>query len=114
MIGNVEVVVPVIVPEQLSVAVGGVMVLTGAHEEFMADKFAVFGTGAVKSLIVTCCDCVVVLPLPSLYVQVIVVFALIGILTELVAVIVPAQLSVAVGAVKEVTAQEELIAAKLG
>ncbi len=48
-----------------------------------------------------------------MYVQIIVVFAVIGRPTELDAVIVPAQLSVAVGGINEVSAQDELIAGKL-
>ena len=106
-------VVPIIFPEQLSEAVGGVKLATVVQREFTVGKLATLGTGAVKSLTETCCVWVDVFPFPSLYVQVIVVFELIGKLAELVAVMVPAQLSVAVGAVKEVTAQEELIAGRV-
>ena len=49
VIGNVVVVVPFSVPEQLSVAVGGVKLVTGPHGEFTAVKLATVGTGAIAS-----------------------------------------------------------------
>ena len=56
-IGKVVVVVPVTVPAQLSVAVGGVIELT-AQVEFTGVKLATLGTGAVLSSITTVCICV--------------------------------------------------------
>ncbi len=53
MIGKTAFVVPIIVPEQLSDAVGGVKLEIEEQAELMIGKLATFGTGAVKSLMVT-------------------------------------------------------------
>jgi hypothetical protein len=97
VIGNTVVVVPVIVPAHTSCAVGA----TGVDEHCAVMFDNVGGTGGVISSNITFCVTVDVLPLPSLNVQVITVVpcAVMGNGTLDVAVIVPAQLSCAVGAV---------------
>ena len=84
----------------MSVAVGAVKLVT-EHSEVMFAKLTIVATGAVLSSIITLCVCVDVFPFPSLYVQVTVVvpWVMIGKVALCVPVIVPAQLSVAVGAV---------------
>ena len=69
MIGRLVVVVPVTVPEQLSVAVGAVRLVT-LHSAVTSDNEGSFTTGAVVSSITTFCVCVLVLPSPSVYVHV--------------------------------------------
>ena len=46
VIGNRTVVVPVIKPEQLSVAVGAAILVTGVHIEVIAGRDEFVGTGA--------------------------------------------------------------------
>ena len=65
VIGNVVPVVPVIVPAQLSFAVGGVSDVT-EHCAVIFGKVATFGTGGVVSSISIVCVCVDVFPFPSL------------------------------------------------
>ena len=65
VMGNEVVVVPVTDPLQLSVADGAVNDVTEVQLELMALKLAVLGTGAVTSLMITFCCCVVVFPFPS-------------------------------------------------
>ena len=98
-IGNTVLCVPTIVPAQLSVAVGGVK-LINEHSAVAVASDALSATGAVISSITTLCVCVDVFPLPSSYVHVIVAELVIGKLALCVPMIVPAQLSAAVGAVK--------------
>jgi hypothetical protein len=88
------------VPEQLSVAVGGRRLVT-SHADVISDKDGVLGTGAITSLITTDCVWVVVFPAPSVNVQVTLVDWEIGNDVVVVPVINPEQLSVAVGGVIE-------------
>ena len=91
------VVVAVMEPAQLSVAVGIVVTFT-EHCPLIGGKAVTSGTGAIPSLMMTFCNCVVAFPLPSVYVHVITVLAIILVkIVDVVAVIVPEQLSVAVG-----------------
>src|SRR5205823_14258705 len=62
-------VVPVIVPLQLSVAVGAEAIVA-EHSPVASAREAAFGTGAVWSATTMCCVCVDSLPLPSLKCQV--------------------------------------------
>ena len=64
MIGNVVVVVPVIVPAQLSVAVGAIGALT-VHSSVRSARLTMSGTGETASVTSTVCVWVVVLPLES-------------------------------------------------
>jgi hypothetical protein len=98
VMGNVVVVVAVTVPTQLSVAVGAVTV--AEHWAVTSGKDAGANGGVISSMI-TFCVTVDVLPLPSLKVQVttVVPWVVIGNGVVVVAVTVPTQLSVAVGAV---------------
>src|SRR5690606_40475179 len=67
---NASGVVAVMIPAQLSFAVGtGISAAVTAHSLVMVAKVATAGTGAVTSSTTMVCCCVVVLPLPSLYVQ---------------------------------------------
>jgi len=102
VIGSVALCIPVIEPAQLSVAVGAVKLVT-SHCAVMFDNVVTSATGAVLSLMTTFCCCVEIFPLPSSYDHVIVVLEVIGSVALCVPVIEPAQLSVAVGAVKLVT-----------
>ena len=104
----------IICPSQLSVAVGAVksaIVATG-HPPVSVGKFDISGTGASVSPIITSCVCVVVLSASSVYVHVIVVFVVIGGVIPVVAVMVPSQLSEAVGAVREVVCEQSSIVGK--
>src|SRR5690554_4952977 len=102
VIGNVALCVPVIIPVQLSVAVGAVKLVT-SHSAVTSESIAISATGAITSLMTTFCSCVAVFPFPSSYVQVTSVVAVIGNVALCAPVISPSQLSVAVGAVKLVT-----------
>jgi len=97
VIGNVVVVVPVTVPTQLSVVVGVAGVTEHCPVTF--DKVGV--TGFVTSSIITFWLAVVIFPFPSLNVHVttVVPWVVMGKVVDVVPVIVPAQLSVVVGAV---------------
>ena len=109
MIGKLALVVAVMVPSsQLSVAVGVVRSAIAAtgHSPVSTGKFDISGIGASVSPMVTCCVCVEVLPASSSYVQVRVVLVVIGGVVAVVAVMVPSQLSVAVGAVREVICEQ--------
>jgi hypothetical protein len=101
VIGKLDVVVPRIAPEQLSKAVGAVILVTGEHVEVMVGSDEFVGTGAMTSPTSTVCVCVVVFPAASVKVQVTVVFDAIGKLVVVVPVINPEQLSDAEGAVNE-------------
>lgn len=92
---------PLIVPLQVSVAVGGVKLFIWQPEKFNVGKLAVFATGAVVSSMITFWVLVVTLPLPSLKAQVTtyVPSVLYVIASFVVPVTVPAQLSEAVGGV---------------
>ena len=72
MIGKVASLVTVTVEAQLSVAVGAVRLVT-SHSAVMSAKVVISATGAVTSLIITFCVCVLVFPFPSSYVQVTIV-----------------------------------------
>ena len=100
VIGSTAVVVPVIDPEQLSVAVGAVNVST-LHSAVTSSNTATSGPGAVTSSIITFWVWVLMFPLASsnVHVTTVVPWAVIGSTVVVVPVIVPAQLSVAVGAV---------------
>ncbi len=63
-IGKLALFVTVTLLAQLSVAVGGVKLVT-EHCAVMVGREATFGTGAILSFITTLCDCVEVFPLPS-------------------------------------------------
>ena len=103
--GKAVSVVAVIVPSQLSVAVGAVKEVI-YEQSSSVGKSAAAGTGSVVSSIVACCVCVAVLSAPSVYVHVMVIFMVIGGVTSVVAVMVPSQLPVAVGAVREVICEQ--------
>ena len=60
---NGDDVVPMIVPEQLSIARGEVTV--AEHSPVIVGNASTTGTGAVTSLTITICVCVVMLLLPS-------------------------------------------------
>ena len=113
VIGSTVVVVPVIVPEQLSVAVGAVNVST-LHSAVMSSNTATSGACAVTSSITTFWVWVLIFPRASSNVQVttVVPWAVIGSTVVVVPVIVPAQLSVAVGAVNVSTLQSAVTSAK--
>ena len=64
VIGKVASLVTVTLLEQLSVAVGGVKLVT-SHSAVRSGSVATSGTGAVVSLIMIFCVWVDVLPLPS-------------------------------------------------
>ena len=102
VIGNVVKVVPVMVPLQLSVAVGGVILFTW-HCSFTVGKVVRSATGAVVSRITTDWFCVELFPLPSVKVQITVVEVVTGKAVVVVPVMVPSQLSVAVGGVMLIT-----------
>ena len=106
-------VVPVIEPEQLSVAVGAVKLST-LHCAVTSSRSATSATGAKVSYITTVCVCVVTLPSASTYVQVttVVPCAVIGSTVVVVPVMEPAQLSVAVGAVKLSTLHSAVTSAR--
>jgi hypothetical protein len=53
VIGKLDVVVPMIEPEQLSMAVGAVMLVTGEHIDVRVGSVAFVGTGAMASPIST-------------------------------------------------------------
>ena len=91
-------------PPQLSIAVGGVRLVT-EHDAVTFGNERRAGVGPVLSLITTFCVCVDVLPLPSSYVHVttVVPCVVIGSVALFVTVIKPGQLSVALGVVKDVT-----------
>src|SRR6056297_1885268 len=110
MIGSSASCVPVICPAQLSVAVGAVKVET-SHSAVISVSVAVFATGAVSSERITFWVLVDVFPFPSSYVQVttVVPCAMIGSSASCVPVIWPAQLSVAVGAVKVATSHSAVM-----
>jgi hypothetical protein len=72
VIGNVVVVVPVIVPAQLSVAVGAVGAAT-LHSAVRSESVVTFATGAVVSTTVIVCVYVVALLLSSVAVQTLVI-----------------------------------------
>ena len=69
VIGNGVVVVPVIVPLQVSVAVGAVK-LVNTQSPVIFGKLGEFATGAMVSAMITFCVLVVIFPLPSLKPQV--------------------------------------------
>src|SRR5678816_995297 len=96
---NESVVVPVIVPPQLSAAVGAEAIVA-EHWPVASGSVAMFGTGAVMSSTTMFCVCVEVCPLPSLNVQVATDVPCVVRVNEsvVVPVMVPSQLSVAVGA----------------
>ncbi len=102
VIGKVAVVIPVIAPSQLSVAVGGAIEVT-SHCPVTFPKTATSSAGAVVSPMNTFWSWVVEFPAESVYVQVMVVLAVIGKVAFVVPVIAPSQLSVAVGGAPEVT-----------
>lgn len=106
VIGNTVFVVPVIEPEQLSVAVGAAILFTGEHDDVIADRDAFVGTGLTLSPTSTICVCVEIFPAASEKVHVTVVFDVIGNTVLVVPVIEPEQLSDAVGAVMVVTGEQ--------
>ena len=61
VIGKSVVVVPIIVPSQLSVALGALRVVI-LHSSVASTKFALSATGAVTSSIITFCVCMLLLP----------------------------------------------------
>ena len=99
-IGKVVVVVPVIVPMQLSVAVGAVTEFT-SHMSTKSGKLVISAIGAIVSASITFCNCDVVFPCPSLYVQVTTVVpgVVIGKATSGTPSNMPPQLFVAVGVI---------------
>ena len=105
VIGKLDVVVPMIDPEQLSLAVGAGMLVTGEHVEVTVGREAFVGTGAITSSTSTTCVCVEIFPNPSVNVHVTVVFDVIGKLVVVVPTIDPEQLSREVGAVMLVTGE---------
>jgi hypothetical protein len=106
VIGKLDVVVPRIAPEQLSKAVGAVILVTGEHVEVMVGRDEFVGTGAIASPTSTACICVDVFPAASVKVHVTVVFDVIGKLVVVVPVINPEQLSDAEGAVNELIGEQ--------
>ena len=98
---------------QLSVAVGAVNEVT-VHSSVKSAKGVASATGAVMSFIITFWVCVLVFPFPSSYVQVttVVPWVVTGNEVIVVPVIVPSQLSVAVGAVGAVTAHSSIKSAR--
>ena len=65
VIGSVVVVTPVIVPSQLSVAVGGVSAVVYSHCAVSCGSEAKSANGASVSCITTSCVCVLELPAKS-------------------------------------------------
>ena len=113
VIGNTVVVTPITWPAQLSVAVGATKVST-LHSALTSSKSATSATGAVVSIITTVCVWVVILPSLSSkdHVTTVVPCAVIGNSVLVVPVIVPSQLSVAVGAVKTSTLHSAVTSSK--
>jgi len=101
-IGKVAFLVPIITAPQLSVAVG-VDNDVISHCAVSVGRLVTSAVGATLSLITTAWVCEEVLPFPSSYVHVTVVLVVIGKEALCVPVIVPAQLSVAVGAISDIT-----------
>src|SRR4029434_1571686 len=91
-------VVPVITPLQLSVAVGGVLIVA-VHWPVASGKLPAFGTGAVVSCTTMFCVWGDSLPVPSMKCQVTTKVPCVECVSEsvVVPVITPLQLSVAVG-----------------
>jgi hypothetical protein len=98
------------VPEQLSIAVGGTRLVT-SHADVTSDNDCALGTGAITSLITTDWVWEVVFPEPSVKDHVTLVDWVIGNTVEVVPVIKPEQLSVAVGGVIEAKEHDSFIVA---
>src|ERR1051325_10717279 len=105
-----SVVVPVIVPEQLSLAVGGAE-MVAEHSPVTSGRLATLGTGAVLSLTTIFWVCEEMLPFPSSNVQVTTEVPCVLRVSEsvVVPVMVPEQLSSAVGGA-EIVAEHSPVA----